>query len=1175
MATELEKKPGVPRYEAFIDEQLTRVRTRMRALDAGRTVLMLGVVTLAYFLLAALFDLAVRGADDAVVTGVRLTALGVYAALVLVLLGQLAVRLYRRINPYYAARRLEEIIPDAKNSVINWLDLKGETLPGAIRNAVGQRAARELKESDPDKAVNAKGNWVLAGILAGLCLGVLVLFAMGPNQFGSLVRRAFLTPLFTRLDTKTEITLLRPAQGNVTVPLGQHADFQAQIEGRFPRAGQPGAPRLLYRYQASDPYVALPLDEALDGTWTATLVGDQVQNGLWYRIAAGDTETPEYQVKVQSLPQATRFEITYRYRPYRKLAEQTVVFPNDEAVWPRIKEYRGTEVKVLVRANRELRAARIELDSGGTKTDLPGVILADDPRAFWVDMKLEKRGSFRVRFTSQSGEENTDRSPYSIEVLDDQAPRVVLTQPGKDGALPLGGTLQLKGFAQDDIGLRSLALRLKVLEGETRPSLKPKVYREGKSFQFDNGTYPDFLEYQDFVVLEKLATVQGEPLPLKAGMVLEYWLEATDNSDYPSKDGNVGKSQAFKLTILPSDNNQNKDDKKKAEAEQKKHEQKQDQQNAKENQKRNDAGAKNDGQAGSDSGQDNKQKQDFEQKLDQVRNALNKDKNKNNEKKDKSASNTQEPKSADNKPDQTGENNNPPDKSGKDPGQTEGSQGSGKKDDGKQGEGSSSAQPKENGKKDHGAEPAKTKGQDAGKPEPAPKGNDTAKPDNSAKTKGNQDGQGGKKPQPKADNPKGTGGQEGNKTPNKAGTKDDASKVQKKGTGQDARPEATGKKDSGAQPDAKNGAAKGKEAGKDADSSGQPQNNQASKKETGKKSDTGAKDGTGNEENANKANADKDPPNQTNPRTATAKDVDELKKKLEGESSAKEAHDKLSRAAKEAKDPAERQAAQEALKKLEREAQANHDDLERLAKEANDPKVRKAAQDALDELNHEAQAASNTLPQPKKDGEASEEPSTKNGSEANTSPMPKVDGAKNDATTGKADTQKVDAQKPDAQKADPQKGDPQKADSPGAKAGNGKSPSGGKIGNSGPSGTGVSDDISKRDPDSEFNKRGGDLQLEDLKKRMTPETLKKLGWSNEDWQRFLKDAENYQKALRNSQAGQGNMSKKGTTSQIPNAGIRRIDRDPNAPPEPLQVDRALPPPEFREAQRQFTSPPPK
>src|SRR5262249_1852210 len=151
-------------------------------------------------------------------------------------------------------------------------------------------------------------------------------------------------------------------------------------------------------------------------------LGDQVQNGFWYKIAAGDQETPEYQVRVQSLPQATRFEVTYHYRPYRKLADDRVLFPNEQAVLPYIRDYRGTEVQLFVRTNRELRSGRIETESSGVRQDIPAQILPDDPRALLVRLTLEQRGFFRVLFTSKEGEENTDRSLYQIEVLDDLTP---------------------------------------------------------------------------------------------------------------------------------------------------------------------------------------------------------------------------------------------------------------------------------------------------------------------------------------------------------------------------------------------------------------------------------------------------------------------------------------------------------------------------------------------------------------------------------------------------------------------------------------------------------------------------------------------------------------------------------------------------------------------------------
>src|SRR5207244_1411075 len=85
---------------------------------------------------------------------------------------------WRRVNPYYAARQLEQSLPDAKNSIINWLDLRDEKLPPAIRSALGVRAAKDLKQVDPEKAVNSRVPLLLGAVLAGLVLAMLVLFVM-------------------------------------------------------------------------------------------------------------------------------------------------------------------------------------------------------------------------------------------------------------------------------------------------------------------------------------------------------------------------------------------------------------------------------------------------------------------------------------------------------------------------------------------------------------------------------------------------------------------------------------------------------------------------------------------------------------------------------------------------------------------------------------------------------------------------------------------------------------------------------------------------------------------------------------------------------------------------------------------------------------------------------------
>src|SRR5262245_29983518 len=551
MATDLQTRPvESAKFETFVDQQLAQVRQRLRSVDVGAAALVLLAGTLVYAVLMAIFDLCVGGGDATWITGTRLVAFGAY----LIFLGiggyVLVARWLRRINPYYCARQLEETLPDSKNSVINWLDLKEEELPPAIRNSLGLRAAKDLKHADADRVVDPKQTYFLGGMAGVLFLVLVVIFAVSPKQFGSLLARAFAPFRDISLANRATITLIRPT-GDISVPPNTAVEFTAQIDGRFPKVNHPQAPTLWYRYGPGEPFVPQALEEDSFEQWTAKLPADVIRNGLWYKITAADAETPTYQVTTKSRPEAKQFQVTYHYRPYLKLPDQTVVFPNEFAVFPEVHGHRGTEATLTIRANQPVRDCRVQLEVDGALKQVPGVLLPDDPAAFRCKFVLEKSGQFKVVFKSDAGEPNADHlSGYRIDVLEDRAPGVVLTKPGKDVSLPANGTLQVAGFANDDFGVKSMALRLRVLEGAQKPNVAAKPYRPGKKFQFDTGAYPPKIDYEDFLALDQLKTEEDQPFPLTKGMILEYWLEATDNSDYPSPTGNVGRSQAFKINIL-------------------------------------------------------------------------------------------------------------------------------------------------------------------------------------------------------------------------------------------------------------------------------------------------------------------------------------------------------------------------------------------------------------------------------------------------------------------------------------------------------------------------------------------------------------------------------------------------------------------------------------------------
>ncbi|MFO0964507.1 MAG: hypothetical protein U0793_02820 [Gemmataceae bacterium] len=576
MATDLEPRTAAAKYDAFVGKQVGDVQARIRRLDVVRSFLWLGVAILGYGLTMAVFDLA-AGPRSTLSGPVHLLSFVVFLGGAGFFLGQGVFRFYRRINPYYAAKQLEETIPEAKNSVINWLDLRDEELPGAIRGAVGQKAAKDLKRTDSEKVVNPRSNWLLFSILAALVLGVLILLATRPNQFSSLMNRAYAPFLDPTLRTQTEITILEPKGGDATVAPDKSVTIRARITGRYPGVNEPGAPRLLFRYNPADNFVAVPLEEEGDGGWAILRKPDQVRTGFYYKVAAGDTETGEHQIIARGDPRPERFEVTYKFRPYLRLAERSELFPNDKMIEPRIQGRRGTEVSVTVFTNRKLKAGEIVLEAGGEKLTFPGRV-SDDGRSFRAHWVLEKSGTFRVVFTSTDDEPNSSAALYTVLVDEDAVPQVVLTEPGKDTSLPADGTLNLAGYATDDLGIRSLTLRLKVIEG-AKADLAGKPFRGGKDFKFEDGAYPDKVEYRDFLALSSLKTPDGKAFAAKPGMVLEYWLEARDNSDYPRPEGNLGVSKSFKLKIDPpsGDEKKRKEEQDRAAEKQKQFEKEQDQ----------------------------------------------------------------------------------------------------------------------------------------------------------------------------------------------------------------------------------------------------------------------------------------------------------------------------------------------------------------------------------------------------------------------------------------------------------------------------------------------------------------------------------------------------------------------------------------------------------------------
>lgn len=541
MATTADTRPT--KSDAAVERGIATAAAKVRANDLVTGVTALAVLVLGYVAVTMVLDKWLTLPDWVRQLGVGGLLAGVAGV------GYLFVvrPLRRQVNPRYIARQVERTLPDAKNVLINWVDLTDRDLPGSVKSAVAAKAADGLADADVDAATQPKTLVWLGATAGALVIVLAALFLVFKwSQFASLVGRAVNPFAGTAIATRTHIELLDPAEGNTTVTDGEQLNVAVRIAGRVPDPAGDEKPRLLVRHNPeATGYDEFPLARGESSRDYSLMVPRSViQNGFWYKVAAGDAETPEYRVAVRTRPMLTAFRADYDYPAYLK-------WPADTSADAKLKAYRGTTVTLTVKANRELTAGDLTAVTPAGSDVVRGDVTGEKKDSLRFKLKLDQSGTYTVRF-KPAGTEPTAASPeYPIEVQTDQPPSVTITAPKEEElTLPATGLLAVDATLTDDFGLASAALRLKVV-GRDGVVIPGKRYRDGKPFlRAKDGTHETYVtDYKDSVKLDALKDDKGQPVTLKDGDVLEYWVEATDTCTEPA--ANVGESAHKKVRIAP------------------------------------------------------------------------------------------------------------------------------------------------------------------------------------------------------------------------------------------------------------------------------------------------------------------------------------------------------------------------------------------------------------------------------------------------------------------------------------------------------------------------------------------------------------------------------------------------------------------------------------------------
>jgi hypothetical protein len=413
----IEARPGIDPAEATIEQALatTSQHLRMRALTSGG--MWAGA---ACFTACSVLILVHASGKLPAWAGIPL--LGFLGLCVTVVIARMVLRpMLTGINPYYSAHTLEAVLPECRNSLINWLDLRHQPMPLAIRGALVKRALKDVHDVDIAESVQALPQSRMPGTmfsLAAIAL-VLLLVLMGPGSFARALTRG-LTPWIDHpVVCLTHIEIIDPAGGNGSIRVGHDMAIRVELTGKVPEAGAADA-ALLHMWNSPE-QIPVTIPMAADasrgaGIWLATVPRDLIHTGFSYRITAGDARTADHEVTIRLDMFVQSIKTRIEPPPYLRLDPI-------EGTELAISAIRGSTIVISGNASGDLKSAELHFTSSKTGIQAKSKfnVSPDNPRLFQGTLPSSESGNYYIHLVGLAGD-IADTLSSKLEVVEDNKP---------------------------------------------------------------------------------------------------------------------------------------------------------------------------------------------------------------------------------------------------------------------------------------------------------------------------------------------------------------------------------------------------------------------------------------------------------------------------------------------------------------------------------------------------------------------------------------------------------------------------------------------------------------------------------------------------------------------------------------------------------------------------------
>ena len=441
-----------------------------------------------------------------IVTGLVLVAAGAWF---------FARPLSRKVSDEQVALYLEEHEPTLDSAILSAMEASerpGDWSPELIRRLVENAIERvhEIREGERIERESMRRYLLVASAVA---VGAVALFTFGPAYFRHAVSAIFVISRDVEAAAPYRIDV-KP--GDATVAKGADQMISATLSG-FDAADA----AILIRKGSASAFERVPMVKAENGSYEGMLF--DLAEPLEYVIEAAGVRSTPHKLNVVELPYAKKIDLEYTYPSYTGLEPRKIEDGGDIAV------LKGTSVKLTITPTMASKGGQVVL---GEKETVPLAVNADGTLS--ASFTAQHDGFYRVELDSPGGERLTASPQFTVDLLNDLAPTVKLSKPGRDTDATPVEEFFVEARADDDYAVKNLQLVYAVNGG---PEKVIPLFSGARTTNEVTAGHTFFME----------------ELGVKAGDSVSYFARATDNDAVNG--AKQTSSDIYFLRIRPFDKN--------------------------------------------------------------------------------------------------------------------------------------------------------------------------------------------------------------------------------------------------------------------------------------------------------------------------------------------------------------------------------------------------------------------------------------------------------------------------------------------------------------------------------------------------------------------------------------------------------------------------------------------